>query len=46
MKSVGPNNVDDYRVLSGGARCYDATNGTVSAGDIVIFSDLSGTGKN
>ncbi len=42
MKSVGPNNVDDRNTLGNNARVYDATNGTVSEGDIVVFSDSSG----
>jgi len=55
MKSVGPDNLDDRdssisskRAGWNGtlARVYDPTNGTVSYGDIVIFSDRSGTGKN
>lgn len=50
MKSVGPDNLDDRdSVANGGfgtgARLYDATNGTVSRGDIVTFSDRPGTGK-
>ncbi len=53
LKSVGPDNLDDRdsptspipgQPLS--ARCYDPTNGTVSRGDIVVVSDLPGTGKN
>jgi type II secretion system protein G len=48
MKSNGPNNIDDRNssVFTGTARVYDPTNGTASDGDIVIFSDISGTGKN
>ena len=49
LKSVGPDNLDnrDDQQLKGGvtgtdARVYDPTNGTVSAGDIVVFSDSSG----
>jgi type II secretion system protein G len=48
LKSVGPNNFDDREdaarnpVGNGAfARIYDATNGTVSDGDIVTFSDRS-----
>jgi type II secretion system protein G len=48
LKSVGPNNFDDREdaprnpVGSGAfARIYDPTNGTVSDGDIVTFSDRS-----
>ncbi len=53
LKSVGPDNLDDRdsptsptpgQPLS--ARTYDPTNGTVSRGDIVVVSDLPGTGKN
>lgn len=45
LKSVGPNNIDDFDQSQTGqpsanARSYDATNGTVSAGDVVIFSDI------
>ena len=50
MKSVGPDNIDDRDSTAPGfgsnARLYDPTNGTVSRGDIVIFSDRAGTGKN
>lgn len=47
IKSVGPNNVDDAdnsQVPNGSAtaRSYDPTNGTISAGDVVIFSDIQG----
>lgn len=42
LKSVGPNNQDDFSVLLDNARIYDPTNGTVSAGDIVVFSDTQG----
>jgi type II secretion system protein G len=42
LKSVGPNNQDDFSVLGDNARIYDPTNGTVSAGDIVVFSDTQG----
>lgn len=50
IKSVGPDNIDNRDTTVTGlpatsARFYDPTNGTVSAGDIVIFSDLAGTGK-
>lgn len=49
MKSVGPDNVDDRQSASPGfganARIYDPTNGTVSRGDIVIFSDVNGSLK-
>jgi len=53
MKSVGPDNLDDRDGPSSPvvgqpltARVYDPTNGTVSRGDVVIFSDIAGTGKN
>lgn len=53
IKSVGPDNFDDRSTGPGrtgwsatNARVYDPTNGTVSYGDIVTFSDKSGTGKN
>ncbi|MDK2972640.1 MAG: type pilus assembly protein PilA [Candidatus Sumerlaeota bacterium] len=50
MKSNGPNNFDDREAPPVGfgtsGRVYDPTNGTASDGDIVVFSDLSGTGKN
>ncbi|MBI1290767.1 prepilin-type N-terminal cleavage/methylation domain-containing protein [bacterium] len=55
MKSVGPDNLDDRDAgisaqragwSADKARVYDPTNGTVSYGDIVVFSDRSGTGKN
>jgi hypothetical protein len=50
MKSVGPDNIDDRQSTAPGyilnARVYDPTNGTTSRGDIVTFSDISGTGKN
>jgi len=51
MKSVGPDNLDDAdtanpRNAGVTARVYDPTNGTVSRGDILNFSDRSGTGKN
>ncbi|NJL33866.1 MAG: hypothetical protein HC893_08400, partial [Chloroflexaceae bacterium] len=43
LKSVGPNNVDDRDGAQvpapGQARIYDPTNGTISDGDIVTFSD-------
>jgi hypothetical protein len=52
MKSVGPDNIDDrdasdpiVAARTGkelDARVYDPTNGTVSAGDLVIFSDTQG----
>lgn len=49
LKSVGPDNLDDRSAppvgFELGARLYDPTNGTVSRGDIVIFSDRPGTGK-
>lgn len=47
LKSVGPDAVDSRdSVANGGsgptgARVYDSSNGTISAGDIVIFSDRS-----
>lgn len=46
LKSVGPDNRDDVFVLNTDARLYDATNGTVSVGDILVFNDRAGTGKN
>jgi type II secretion system protein G len=54
IKSVGPDNEDDRDLNSGTrpgwsptlARVYDPTNGTVSLGDIVVFNDRPGTGKN
>ena len=50
LKSVGPDNLDDRDSVANqgfglGARLYDPTNGTVSRGDIVTFSDKAGTGK-
>ncbi len=43
MKSVGPNNVDDRDSTNPKAvqpaAIYDPTNGTISAGDILVFSD-------
>lgn len=45
IKSVGPNNMDDAdpsQNPAGNARSYDPTNGTVSMGDVVVFSDISG----
>lgn len=42
LKSVGPNNVDDFNTIGLNARSYDPTNGTVSAGDVVVFSDIFG----
>lgn len=41
LKSVGPDAVDNRAGNNPGARIYDPTNGTVSEGDIVIFSDKS-----
>lgn len=51
IKSVGPDGIDDRDSVGNGgfslnARVYDPTNGTVSRGDIVTFSDRSGNGKN
>lgn len=50
IKSVGPDNNDDRDSAPTGfganAKVYDPTNGTVSRGDVVIFSDRPGTGKN
>src|SRR5690606_23612854 len=40
LKSVGPDNKDDRTTLAANARLYDPTNGTVSDGDIVNFSDM------
>jgi prepilin-type N-terminal cleavage/methylation domain-containing protein len=45
LKSVGPNNVDDFNVYGTFCRPYDPTNGTVSAGDVVTFGDISGFAK-
>jgi type II secretion system protein G len=47
IKSVGPNNIDDFDQTQTGepstnARSYDATNGTASKGDVVVFSDTAG----
>jgi len=41
LKSSGPDARDDRNVIGNDARIYDSTNGTISAGDIVIFSDIS-----
>ncbi len=46
LKSVGPNSEDDRHTIGNNARPYDPTNGTVSAGDIITFSDIATTGKN
>jgi hypothetical protein len=54
LKSVGPDNQDDREDTLPNrqgwswslARVYDPTNGTVSFGDIVVFNDRPGTGKN
>jgi type II secretion system protein G len=43
LKSVGPNSVDDFNTIGANARRYDPTNGTISAGDVVIFSDIYDT---
>ena len=52
IKSVGPDNLDDRDSMNGrtgwsgaNARVYDPTNGTISFGDVVAFSDRPGTGK-
>jgi len=42
LKSVGPDNDDDFSQLGDLARVYDPTNGTISHGDILVFSDTSG----
>jgi hypothetical protein len=42
LKSVGPNNTDDYNVLGLAAEVYDPTNGTISEGDVIVFSDTQG----
>lgn len=42
LKSVGPDNFDNFTV---NPSPYDPTNGTVSAGDVVIFSDTQGLAK-
>lgn len=42
LKSVGPDGEDDRSTLVANARVYDPTNGTVSLGDLVVFSDISG----
>ena len=41
LKSVGPDNLDDYHEWGNLARPYDPTNGTASRGDLVIFGDVS-----
>jgi type II secretion system protein G len=51
IKSVGPDNLDDRDSVANqgfgaNARVYDPTNGTVSRGDIAVFSDRPHTGKN
>jgi type II secretion system protein G len=43
LKSVGPNNVDDFNTIGANCRRYDPTNGTISLGDVVVFSDVSDT---
>jgi type II secretion system protein G len=43
LKSVGPNNVDDVNKYGANARRYDPTNGTISLGDVVVFSDVTDT---
>jgi len=45
LKSVGPDNKDDFSTLADLARVYDATNGTISDGDILVFSDTAGFGQ-
>ena len=52
IKSVGPDNLDDRDSSNGrpgwsgaNARVYDPTNGTVSFGDVVVFSDGRGSLK-
>lgn len=49
MKSVGPDNKDDRDIAQNPdptkARIYDTTNGTVSPGDLIMFSDQSGFAK-
>jgi hypothetical protein len=47
LKSVGPDNRDDRDAAQNPAgattaRVYDPTNGTVSPGDVVVFSDTQG----
>lgn len=47
IKSVGPNNEDDFHTIGNSARSYDPTNGTVSPGDVVVFNDIQGfAGRN
>ncbi len=51
LKSSGPDGLDDRHIDDapaggpGAARPYDPTNGTISRGDIVIYSDIAGDGK-
>jgi len=45
LKSVGPNNDDDFNKIGLQARAYDPTNGTVSQGDIAVFSDTTKSGQ-
>lgn len=45
LKSVGPNNVDDFNTIGANCRVYDPTNGTISDGDVVVFSDSQGFAK-
>jgi prepilin-type N-terminal cleavage/methylation domain-containing protein len=45
LKSVGPNNTDDFNTMGANCRPYDPTNGTISAGDVVTFGDISGFAK-
>lgn len=50
LKSVGPDNVDDRDAANPEnaghtARIYDPTNGTISRGDVVTFSDRGGSAK-
>jgi type II secretion system protein G len=46
LKSVGPDNADNRDSSQGfvaaDARVYDPTNGTISAGDIMVYSDEQG----
>ena len=45
LKSVGPNNEDDFHTMGANARAYDPTNGTISQGDITVFSDTVKSGQ-
>lgn len=45
LKSVGPNNEDDFHIIGLNARAYDPTNGTISEGDLTVFSDTVKSGQ-